>query len=172
MNSKKLGLILLIMTIILAIILGYLRFELGKSIQRQIDVMGPICTVRHDIEECPHEKQKELALPTFIGGAFIAGMFILSIYLMFFDRKKIVKEEIKEYKDNKFDILLSALDDDEKKVIKAVKEQDGILQSTLRIRTDLSKTKLSLVLKGLENKGLVKKVLKGKTNQIFLKKKI
>ncbi len=170
MNSRKLGLILLIITIILAIILGYLRFELGKSIQRQIDVMGPVCSVRHDIEECPHEKQKELALPTFIGSAFIAGMFILSIYLMFFDKKKVVKEQVE--KDDKFDILLSALDDDEKKIIKAVKEQDGILQSTLRIRTDLSKTKLSLVLKGLESKGLVKKVLKGKTNQVFLKKKL
>jgi len=73
-------------------------------------------------------------------------------------------------KEEKFKILLTGLDEDEKKVITAVKEQDGISQSTLKYRTNLSKTKLSMVLSQLEKKGLIAKVKKGKTNDIFLKK--
>ena len=78
----------------------------------------------------------------------------------------------KELKEDKFELLLSALDEDEKKVIKAIKEQDGITQATLRIRTDLSKTKLSFILADLEKKDLIRKVVQGKTNQVFLKKAI
>ena len=65
---------------------------------------------------------------------------------------------------------MEGLDEDEKKVMQAVKEQDGISQSTLRYRTDLSKTKLSMVLKELEEKNLIAKVKKGKINNIFMKK--
>ena len=43
------------------------------------------------------------------------------------------------------------------------------MQSTLRIRTDMSKTKLSLVLKDMEEKNLIKKVEDGKKNKVFLR---
>ena len=73
---------------------------------------------------------------------------------------------------DKFEVFLSALDEDEKKVVKAIREQDGITQATLRIRIGLSKTKLSFILSDLEKKGLLTKVVKGRTNQVFLKKNI
>ena len=65
--------------------------------------------------------------------------------------------------------MLKALDPEEKTVIKAVKEQDGITQQTLRFRTDLHKSKLSLVLDGLEKKDLIRRIEQGKTKQVFLK---
>jgi uncharacterized membrane protein len=74
--------------------------------------------------------------------------------------------------DERFNILLKGLDTEEKKVIKAVKEQDGISQQTLRIRTDLHKSKLSIVLDGLEKKGLVRRIPKKKTKLVFLKFKL
>ena len=64
---------------------------------------------------------------------------------------------------------MSALNDNEKKVMSIVREQDGIQQSTLRIRTDFSKAKLSAILTDLEKRSLIKKVEKGKKNLIFLK---
>mgnify|MGYP001615807833 FL=1 len=73
-------------------------------------------------------------------------------------------------KGERFKILLEGLDEDEKKIMQAVKEQDGISQSTLRYRIDLSKSKLSMVLSQLEKKGLISKVKKGKINNVFLKK--
>jgi uncharacterized membrane protein len=74
--------------------------------------------------------------------------------------------------EERFRLLLKGLDSEEKKVIKAVKEQDGITQHTLRLRSDLHKSKLSIVLDRLEKKGLVKRIVKGKTKQVFLKVKL
>ncbi|MEK6835695.1 MAG: hypothetical protein AABX55_01615 [Nanoarchaeota archaeon] len=86
--------------------------------------------------------------------------------------RRLVDVQKKGLKEDKFNILLSALSEDEQKVMKAVREQDGITQATLRIRTDLSKTKLSFILADLEKKDLIKKVAQGKTNAIYLKKPI
>ena len=67
---------------------------------------------------------------------------------------------------------MKGLDSFEKKAMKAVKEQDGITQNTLRIRTDMSKAKLSYVLQDLEERGLIKRVKKGKTLAVFLKENL
>jgi uncharacterized membrane protein len=61
------------------------------------------------------------------------------------------------------------LNEDEKKILAAVKDQDGITQHTLGLRTDMHKSKLSIIVGMLEQKGLVKREKKGKTNQVFLK---
>ena len=78
------------------------------------------------------------------------------------------QKEIK-VEEEKFDILMKGLNEEEQKVMKAVKEQDGITQQTLRLRTDLHKSKLSILLDGLEKKELLKRKAKGKTKQVFLK---
>src|SRR3989338_316397 len=52
---------------------------------------------------------------------------------------------------DKFSLLLRPLDDNEKKVLVAIKEQEGITQSTLRYRADLSKAKVSQILTDFEN---------------------
>ena len=82
------------------------------------------------------------------------------------NQKQVQNEE------EKFSILLQGLSKDEQKVLKAVKEQDGISQSTLRLRADMHKSKLSITLKQLEEKGLVKKVTEGKTNKVMLKMRL
>ena len=66
-------------------------------------------------------------------------------------------------------MILKGLDNYEKKVMNAVKEQEGITQNTLRIRTDMSKAKLSYVLQDLEKRGLIKRIKKGKTLAVFFK---
>ena len=50
----------------------------------------------------------------------------------------------------------------------AVKEQDGITQTTLRFRTDLSKAKISQILTDFEKKNLIKREEKGKTYAVYL----
>jgi uncharacterized membrane protein len=64
---------------------------------------------------------------------------------------------------------MKALDPFEQKVIEAIREQNGITQNTLRLRTNMSKSKLSIVLKELERRELIKRVGKGKTLSVFLR---
>ncbi len=176
MDNKQLGIILIGVSLVLLVLLGFVRANVIKAYQNEIDKYieaGEACP--SDPEFCPHEQRSRAQIPIFIAGAFLVGVIALGLYLMLFEKsqKEIIstlnKEKQIQKENEKFDILLKGLDDDEKRVIKAVKEQDGITQQTLRLRTDLHKSKLSIVLDGLEKKGLVKREPKGKTNQVFLK---
>jgi DNA-binding MarR family transcriptional regulator len=176
MDNKKLGAILICVSLILLVLLGFMRASIIKAYQADIDSYieaGEACPADPDI--CPHEQRARAQIPIFIAGALLIGVISLGAYLIFFEKsqREIVsalrKEKRIQSAEEKFSILLKGLDADEKKVVRAVKEQNGITQQTLRLRTDLHKSKLSIVLDGLEKKGLVKRVSKGKTKQVFLK---
>ncbi len=182
MDNKRLGVILIVLAIALAVLLGFLRWSLEQEILARAEI-GPNGECLHVGETCPYQELDKYMWPTLIGSALLILVFGLGIYLVFFDKsqkaimasQEKIAETIKETKDKevvdeRFNLLLSALDEEEKKVMIAVKEQDGISQTTLMYRTDLSKTKLSLVLTGLEKKDLIKKVKKGKINLIHMKK--
>ncbi|MDO8740730.1 MAG: hypothetical protein Q7J54_04145 [Candidatus Woesearchaeota archaeon] len=179
MNNKMLGWALIIFAVLMLSVLFFIKLGIDRAYQAQIDfyeTTGGTCPTDPNI--CPHTQKAKAQIPIYIGAAIMLAVASLGFYLIFFEKsQQEVIRALKETKDEKFkgekfDILLSGLGDDEKKIIKAVKEQDGITQATLRIRTDMSKAKLSVVLSGLEKKGLIKKVAKGKTNQVFLKKAI
>ena len=168
MDNKILGIIL----ISVCITFGYLVFVFNNALNEDADAS---CTCS-DMEEsgfCPHEQKTNW--PINLGIILASVIAALGIYLIFFEKSQ--KEIISTLKNQKqiqvgkekFGILLMGLDKDEQKVIKAVKEQDGITQQTLRLRTDLHKSKLSIVLDGLEKKNLVTRKEKGKTKQVFLK---
>ena len=184
MQNKNLGIVLIVLSLVIIALLFIFKAQFQ-------DTFGI-----HSTEACPHDPAKgELCpyeklvtiLPYFYAGvSLLIITCLIGIYLIFYIDKE--KQAIKDYQDkiskrladatkkelkeDKFELFLSALNEDEKKVMKAVREQDGITQATLRIRTDLSKTKLSFILSDLEKKDLIKKVLQGKTNQVFLKKAI
>lgn len=164
MEIKKLGAIFIIISLIFLIFLITLNSELSK---RQI-------TLRcNPTQEC---KQVENFLSlTHIGFGLFGFMFALGIYLIFFSKseekllRKLEEENVNKVKEEKIKIISKVLSGDEARVLKAIKEQEGITQNTLRLRTDMSKAKLSFILKGLEEKGLIKRIQKGKTLAIYLK---
>lgn len=168
MDNKKLGILL----IIICIAFGFIVYAFNSALA---DTHQASCECEDMVEDgfCPMEPRTSWQV--YLGTIIITALAALGIYLIFFEKsqKEILStlERQKQItkKEEKFEILLKGLSDDEQKVIKAVKEQDGITQQTLRLRTDLHKSKLSIILNGLEKKGLVKKIPKGKTNQIFLK---
>lgn len=174
MNNKTLGVILIILSLLIGISFGVYKYQAEKDIRSRL-LPGGECPREGP---CPHALLNQLVFPTYIILILLVSLLSLGFYLIFFEKsEKAILKEIKEVKkkekaDEKFRVLLSALNDEEKKVMKAVKEQEGIMQSTLRFRTDMSKSKLSAVLKGLEKKNLVKRVQKGKTKLVFLKKAV
>ena len=125
-----------------------------------------------------------------IAVGFLAFIFALGFYLLFFnkDEKGILRNYHEELEKNnindnqnsndnlinnknnndKFSIMLKPLDDNERKVLVAIKEQEGITQATLRYRADLSKAKVSQILTDFEKKNLIARKAKGKTYSVFL----
>lgn len=101
--------------------------------------------------------------------------FILALgfyFIFFYSGEKAILERLENEKnlklgDDKFSILLRALDDNQKRILSLVREQDGLSQSTLVLRSGLSKAKVSEVLSDFEKKKLVKREKKGKVNYIF-----
>lgn len=170
MENRKLGIILVVAgVLLLAASLAYYLQE-GSVIQKIINQTGS-CYL--DDGTCLHEERS--FTPYVIMWVVSAILLALGAFLVFFDKsqKEIIsvlqKQKHIQKEEEKFSILMKGLDADEQKVIKAVKEQDGITQSTLRLRTDMHKSRLSLVLGNLEKKGLIKRVEKGKTKKVFLK---
>lgn len=178
MDNKKLGYLIILVGIAFIAILIVFKMQIDELINSLMDLSGGACFLESG--KCIHEQN---LFPFIIGAVAILLTLGIGAYLVLFSKteksfetaqknilSKISSTKNKELKEEKFKILLTGLDDDEKKVITSVKEQDGISQSTLKYRTDLSKTKLSMVLSQLEKKGLITKVKKGKTNDIFMKK--
>jgi hypothetical protein len=176
MDNKKVGSIIIIVSIILLLLLIFVRQNVVQAYQAEIDRYvdaGEACPSDPNI--CPHEQRSQAQIPIFIAGALLIGIMSLGIYILFFDKSQkeilstLANQKTMQLDHEKFDILMKALSTEEQKIMLAVKEQDGITQQTLRLRTDMHKSKLSIVLDGLEKKNLIAKKPKGKTNQIFLK---
>ncbi|MBI2507626.1 winged helix-turn-helix transcriptional regulator [Candidatus Woesearchaeota archaeon] len=164
MNNKKLGVVFLTISVIVSFILIYIIMNLNTE-SRELGCF--------DNEGCL--KIESTFNITHLAFGVIGFILALGIYLIFFSKseeeilKQLKENKASSLKEEKFNLVLKGLDDYEKKAMKAVKEQDGITQNTLRIRTDMSKAKLSYVLQDLEKRGLIKRIKKGKTLAVFLK---
>ena len=163
MNSKKIGVVLLVVSIILLIIF----ISAFKQIDQQGQNLGCF-----DNNEC----LKIQSSFSFINLGFGLFGFILalSFYLLVFAKnedifiKKLDQQQANLNSEQKFKYLLMGLDHFEQEVIKKVKQQSGITQNTLRLRVDMSKAKLSQVLTQLEKKNLIKRETQKKTLAIYL----
>jgi|SRR3989344_1752069 len=164
MENKKLGIILLIISLIVGGIFIYLINNLAEQSQELGCFNNKDCLVI----------ERGLSISHIAMGIF-SFIFALGFYLLFFNKtEKVIMERLEREKEEKvgnakFEMLNKALDPFEQKVIKAVREQDGITQNTLKLRLDMSKAKLSYVLQELERRGIIKRIKKGKTLSIYLK---
>jgi hypothetical protein len=170
MDNKKLGAIIIILSIISGFVIWGFHNQLIKVSEESCT-----CNTCKTGDVCKADKFS----PLWTGGlAVIFATLSLGIYLLFFEKSnQAILNKLNEGKtilsgEEKFNFILLGLNPDEKKILSAIREQDGITQQTLRIRTDIHKSKLSIVVGILEQKGLIKKEQKGKTNQLFLRVKL
>ena len=164
MENKKLGIILIIISILVGGIFIMYSINLSETSREEGCFPNENCIII----------ERSLTINHLAIGV-LAFILSLGFYLIFFNKterailEKLESEKNQKIEDMKFDILLKALDPFEKNVIKTVREQPGITQNTLRIKTDMSKAKLSYVLQELERRGIIKRVEKGKTLEIYLR---
>ena len=164
MENKKLGILL----ITIGLVVGGMFFYFSVNLFNQSKENGCFSS-----SNC-HTIGTLLPISHIATGIFSA-ILALGFYLLFFHKTdKIIIERLeKNMRENiineKFEFAFKMLNPFEARILKKVKEQDGITQNTLRLRTDMSKAKLSYVLQELEKRNLIKRIRKGKTFEIFLK---
>lgn len=163
MENKKLGFIILSISVIASI----LAYGFMGILNKQTNALQCYPT-----NEC--QRVESLLGLSHISIGLISFIGALGVYLLFFSTSeeaimaRLEEEKNKNIEQDKFELILKSMDENEKKVLKAIKEQAGITQSTLKYRVDLSKAKISQVLTDFEKKNLVKRELKGKTFAVYL----
>jgi len=160
MENKKLGVIIIIFALLVGSLLFYYNSQLNKQAEKIGCFSDPNCM---PIEESLTISHVAIGIFSFI--------LALGFYLLFFNKteKKIMEKLEDEKEQDKFEFALKMVDPFEAKVLRKIKEQEGITQSTLRVKTDMSKAKLSYVLQDLEKRGIIRKIKKGKTFSIYFK---
>lgn len=163
MENKKLGGVILGISAIATI----LAFSFMGALGRQTGALQCYPT-----SEC--QRVESLLGLSHIAVGLISFIAALGIYLLFFSTseeailKRLEEEKQMKIGEDKFQLMLKAMDQNEQKVLKAIKEQEGITQSTLKFRADLSKAKVSQILTDFERKQLIKREIKGKTYSVYL----
>ena len=153
MQYKTISIILFIISIALALSFYGLKINEDKHIQIAIENNNESCFIDG---VCLYETRNWSWY--IIGGAISVFLFAFSIYSYFFDKsqkhfmeyQKKVASSLEEARktvteDDKFKAFISGFSEDEQKALSAIKEQEGILQSTLRYKTGLSKASLSII---------------------------
>lgn len=163
MDNKRLGGILLV----LGLAVGGIVLAYSQSLQQ--DYSRHLCEPTAQCQEVG-----SLISLTNIAVGVVFSILSLGFYMLFFTRgedailRRLEEEKTRKLLEEKYHIIVKVLDQNERKVFDAIREQDGIGQNTLRLRTGLSKAKVSQVLTDFEKKQLVRREANGKTYSVFL----
>lgn len=178
MNQKQIGIALIVFGILVMFMVFMFKSQMDLSAHQAMALSGT-CFTEEGV--CIHQRNVTYLA---IGWSLSAIIFILGVYLLFFDKtqEKLAEQQITvaraleaatkhESKKTKFDSFLGGFNEDEKIILQAVHNQDGIKQSTLRFKTGLSKTSLSLILNSLEKRDIISRKQSGKTKEVYLRNK-
>lgn len=164
MNNKKVGVVIVVLGLLVGVVLLVILSQLrGNQIE-----LG-----------CVPESQDCLSIEsslsiTHLAVGVITGLMSLGFYLIFFSRgeeailRRLEEEKKRKLGEEKFGILLRGFDENEQAVLKTIKDQPGIEQNTLKLKTGLSKAKISQILNDFEKKRLIRRVAKNKTYSVYL----
>ena len=164
METKKLGFVLVGLTALSSIVIFNYIGNLG--IKGQQYNCNPT-------QQC-QSISSMLGISHIIVG-LLAFIFALGFYLLFFSKgeqeilKRLEEDKLIDTRKDQFEMLLKPMDDNEGNILRAIKDQEGITQTTLKFRVNLSKAKVSEVITRFEKNGLISRNPKGKTYEIFLR---
>ncbi len=158
-NSKYLGIVLVVMSVIMFLTFLSSTDEMMKAADLKCEqTCGP------EMENtCPHTS---IPLQSYVGFSLSIILTGIGLFLIFINKK--YKEELAE-KEKKIEEKISKLKEDEREVYKLIKENKGAMfQSEIVEKTGFSKIKISRILDRLENKGLIERKRRGMTNLVLL----
>jgi uncharacterized membrane protein len=167
----------------------YEEYGRVKYIAEEIITVKDEGEFRHDIVMYPSPEEEERIINETIEEpsngeqsillfVIIGSVFVISILLVvYFLKKGKKKEYIQEKKEENFDETKEEKEYIENPesldtIIKIIKENKGrVTQKDIRKQIPLSEAKISLMITELEDKGIVKRIKKGRGNIIILKRK-
>lgn len=177
MNQRAVGITLIVIGVALAGLVYYMRVSDEATVEAFAEKTGS-CYV--DDETCLHDQAN---VRSTVGWVFSAALVVIGLILILMAKtdRLIAEQQAKvssalehaaktEKDKDELKAFLAGFTPEEQKVLRAIREQDGILQSTLRFRTGMSKSTLSLMLGQFEKKGLISRKESGKTNKVFWRK--
>ena len=111
-----------------------------------------------------------LSIQTWISLSIVAIIIIIGIIIMFTKPKEKIVIQTKTIKEKKKKLNLENLDQDEKKVIKLLQEENGgMFQADLMEKLEIGKVKATRLLDKLEAKQLIERKRRGMNNIVVLK---
>ena len=159
MKNKNVGFLIMGIAVVIGIII--LIFNMGlKKIVEQTCVHGPSCTMYDTIKT-----------QTYLSLAIAGIILIIGLFFIFSkeSEKIIIKTQTKTVKEKR-KINLENLDEEEKKIVKMLEEENGaIFQRTLMEKLGMGKVGMTRILDKLEGKQVIERKRRGMNNIVVLK---
>ena len=165
LNPKRLGIMIVIASIVVLGLLLSLKIQMdGQLLNACTEACGnqgqevsAACTM----EACPYHQSSGMVWIPIIASLFVAAVAGIGVYLAFAKTEKVIEE--KEYD-------LSKLNHEEKHAFLLIKEEkEGVYQSDLIQKLNLSKVQVTRLLDKLEQHGLIERKRRGMTNILLVK---
>lgn len=99
---------------------------------------------------------------------FLIAILAVIIYIVMTPGRESETTSEEKNSDELINVVERVMDKDESLIINIIKEHEGITQDSLRFKTGFSKAKISIILKELENKGIIYRERFGKTYRLYL----
>lgn len=171
MENRFIAIIIAVIAILLAASVLMMKTKEDAHIEMFVEDKGS-CYL--DDGTCLH-KDRDLTL-YIIGFALSGILLVVASYIGIFlkDKRNVKMKEKSDIAqeaetEKEFQAFLRGFSEDERKILKGIRKEEGITQSTLRFKTGLSKAHLSGILRMLEKKEIVARKPKGKTYELFLR---
>ncbi|MEX2017187.1 MAG: MarR family transcriptional regulator [Candidatus Pacearchaeota archaeon] len=150
-NNKRLGVILIVLSLIIGGIFIYYISNLTQKSQELGCFNGQECFA----------VEKGLSISHIAIGIF-SFILALGFYLLFFNKERIIEQK---------DYDISKLNSEEKRVFRFIMEnkEKGVYQSSIVEKFNFPKSKVSRILDRLEAHHLIERKRRGMTNVIVLK---
>lgn len=148
-----------------AVVFGGILYYTIQSLTARTQVLG--CML--DTPGCAQVATGLSASHVAVG--FLSALFSLGLYFLLFynDRSEelLERERVRRSREEQAELLGKVMTEGERALLSAVLKEEGILQSTLSYRTNLTPGRVSQVLGQFEERGLVRRMPEGRSFRVY-----
>ena len=136
-----------------------------RSLTERTEVLG--CMV-----DTPGCEEVALGLSmSHVGVGFLAAVFSLGVFFLLFYKDpqaaSVERERVQRSREEQVALLGKVMTAGEQALLSAVLKEEGVLQSTLSYRTNLTPGRVSQVLSQFEERGLVRRTPEGRSFRVY-----